>query len=579
MGSSVLQPHFPVDSLTVGHNDSHMSAQPRAPHCSLSSVKDIGAVKGAPPCNPLAVEMQHRAASPPAQPGNESEMELKVMGFPSVSSSDTMTTFGDMDTLTVSSVDFRDQSETSTTSAGSSPSEASGVTANSHSGREPTGVSPILSEPSGGLQSSGFQGLVEVFPAKSEPAARAADALKVTQVSSLNIVCKKTLQRRMSNCGAAQKLENMKGQRIPRNGSSRKNCLAAFGAVNDGEDDEEVEEVRKAWSARVTRGHESGHVDWEECRAELVQWEIDPSQLVIQDFVARGSFGSVHRGAYGGREVAVKLLNWGQSAAEKMTAAEREFIRDLFAQEVLVWSKLHHKHICQFVGAMLGGPDAYSFPSTVVDHDGQLHVSSHVCCVVLEYLGGGTLKGLLAEMQERKKRLPLKRVVQIGLQVGEGLKYLHSRKIVHRDLKSDNLLFDDKRKIVKIADFGIARAAPSDKSMCRRTGTYGYMAPEVLKERPYNVSCDIYSFGIVLWELYCCKNPFPFANLQPEEVCSLVNQGVRPEIPRDCPPALASLMRSCWHQDPEKRPAMAEVVEQLQELDRELSKVVSCACM
>lgn len=401
-------------------------------------------------------------------------------------------------------------------------------------------------------------------PHAAAAAAAASPGSAIPPVATSN----RNLLRAKSNCGAAAALEKLKGRKVRR---QRFSCLSPAVSV------EEEDAVRKAWSARVTRGPESGHVSWEQGKEELVRWEVDPSRLVIQDFVARGSFGSVHRGEYDGREVAVKLLTWGQP--EKMLQSEREFMRDLFAQEVLVWSTLEHKNICQFVGALLGGPDSYSFPSMVVDHGGALRVSRDVCCVVLEYLGGGTLKAMMADAQARRKRLAVTRVVRIALQVAQGLAYLHSKNIVHRDLKSDNLLFDAKKKVVKIADFGIARAAPTDKSMCRRTGTYGYMAPEVLKERPYDHKCDIYSFGVVLWELFCCKNPFPFAGLQVEEVTSLVNQGVRPEIPCDCPPALAALMRQCWHNDPTQRPDMSRVVEVLQQMDKQQTAVLSCQCM
>ncbi|GJP29986.1 hypothetical protein CLOM_g22015 [Closterium sp. NIES-68] len=361
------------------------------------------------------------------------------------------------------------------------------------------------------------------------------------------------------------------------------------------------------------------------------RWQMDSSQLVIRNFLARGSFGTVHRGQYKGRDVAVKLLNWtGESvhrgagaagkiigarngenaggaagavaaagptgeagrgekegvkvagkpeAVGKINSADLAFLRDVFAQEVLVWSKLRHKNICEFVGATIGGHESYDLTSTVKDHQGQLRVGSD-CCLVLEFLPGGTLKQLLAKHSRKKKRLPLERALRLALQVAEGLKYLHSCNIVHRDLKTDNLLLDQKHRVVKIADFGVSRVQPGDRTMKRRTGTYGYMAPEVLKEQPYDHMADVYSFGIVLWEIVTCGNPFPFEGLKPEQVCSMVNQGLRPDIPSWCPAPLSALMRQCWHRSPASRPDMGEVVERLTAVTLQCATVLpACICM
>ncbi|KAE8714604.1 protein tesmin/TSO1-like CXC 2-like [Hibiscus syriacus] len=129
--------------------------------------------------------------------------------------------------------------------------------------------------------------------------------------------------------------------------------------------------------------------------------------------------------------------------------------------------------------------------------------------------------------------------------IQNSLSYLHSEKIVHRDVKTENLLLDT-QKNVKIADFGVARVeAWNPCDMTGETGTLGYMAPEVLNGKHYNRKCDVYSFGICLWEIYCCDMPYP--DLSFVEISSaVVQEKLRPAIPRCCLSSLVNIMRKCW---------------------------------
>ncbi|KAM3291127.1 serine/threonine-protein kinase STY8-like [Capsicum chacoense] len=127
--------------------------------------------------------------------------------------------------------------------------------------------------------------------------------------------------------------------------------------------------------------------------------------------------------------------------------------------------------------------------------------------VVVEYVSGGTLRSHLLK-NSIIKRLSLDSVIQLALDVARGLSYLHSKKIVHRDVKTTNLVVDKKGRI-KIIDFGVSRVEASCPiDMTAETGTVGYMAPEVLLGLPYDHKCDVYSFGICLWEIYCCSIPY-----------------------------------------------------------------------
>ncbi|ONK81789.1 uncharacterized protein A4U43_C01F32890 [Asparagus officinalis] len=287
------------------------------------------------------------------------------------------------------------------------------------------------------------------------------------------------------------------------------------------------------------------------------EWEIDPSKLIIKTAIARGTFGTVHRGVYDGQDVAVKLLDWGEEGTR--TEAEIASLRSAFSQEVAVWHKLDHPNVTKFIGATMGATGL-----TIQTENGLLGMPTSVCCVVVEYLAGGTLKTYL--IKNRRRKLAFKVVVQLALDLAKGLSYLHSKKIVHRDVKTENMLLD-KTRTVKIADFGVARVeAQNPNDMTGETGTLGYMAPEVLNGNPYNRKCDVYSFGICLWEIYCCDMPYPDLSFS-EVTSAVVRQNLRPEIPRCCPSSLANVMKRCWDANPDKRPEMDEVVSMIEVID------------
>ncbi|KAL6268889.1 hypothetical protein ACE6H2_025800 [Prunus campanulata] len=270
------------------------------------------------------------------------------------------------------------------------------------------------------------------------------------------------------------------------------------------------------------------------------EWKIIREKLVVKQVFARGGFGTVHKGIYDGREVAVKMLEWREDG---QTKAEIASLKKDFRQEVSIWHKLDHPNITKCIGATTDTDSA---------------------SVITEYLSGGTLKAFL--IQHRKKKLPLKTVKRLAVDLAKGLSYLHSKNIVHRDVKTENVLLDKDGR-VKIADFGVARLEASNLvEMTGYTGTPGYMAPEVLESKPYNRKCDVYSFGICLWEMYCCDMPYP--NITFSELTSaVVYKNLRPEIPKHCPSSLAKVMKQCWDVEPKRRPEMEEVVSMLESIN------------
>ncbi|KAL8105067.1 serine/threonine-protein kinase 52-like [Apium graveolens] len=290
-------------------------------------------------------------------------------------------------------------------------------------------------------------------------------------------------------------------------------------------------------------------------------WELDLSKLDIRYYKARGSYGTVYRGTYDKQDVAVKLLDWGDDgkATSKQTAA----VRAAFRQEVSVWHQLDHPNVTKFVGASVGTSNI-KIPSKSFTTNEPANLPARACCVVVEFLSGGTLKDLL--YKNRKRKLRFKIVVQLALDLARGLSYLHSNKIVHRDVKAENMLLDARGNL-KIADFGLARfEALNPEDMTGETGTFVYMAPEVIDGKAYDRKCDVYSFAICLWEIYCCDRPY--AKLSSADASSqVVQQNLRPKIPRCCPSSFANIMRKCWDANPENRPSMEEAVRMLEAID------------
>lgn len=268
-------------------------------------------------------------------------------------------------------------------------------------------------------------------------------------------------------------------------------------------------------------------MDWLE-----ISWE----ELQIKERIGAGSFGTVHRAEWNGSDVAVKVLS-DQDFHEYQL---KEFLR-----EVAIMKRVRHPNVVLFMGAVTKPP----------------HLS-----IVTEFLPRGSLFRLInraatGEAIDKRRRL------RMALDVAKGINYLHCLHppIVHWDLKSPNLLVD-KNWAVKVCDFGLSRFKAntfiSSKSVA---GTPEWMAPEFLRGEPSNEKSDIYSFGVILWELITMQQPW--SGLSHAQVVGAVAfQNRRLTIPPNTCPVLASLMESCWADDPKQRPSSSSIVDTLKKL-------------
>ncbi|KAF7070921.1 hypothetical protein CFC21_076356 [Triticum aestivum] len=270
--------------------------------------------------------------------------------------------------------------------------------------------------------------------------------------------------------------------------------------------------------------------------ADCLDYEILWEDLVIGEQVGQGSCGTVYHALWYGSDVGVKVFSRQEYSEEVIQA---------FRQEVSLMKKLRHPNILLFMGAV---------------------TSPHRLCIVTEFLPRGSLFRLL---QRSTTKLDWRRRVHMALDVARGMNYLHhySPPIIHRDLKSSNLLVD-KNWTVKVADFGLSRLK-RETYLTTKTGkgTPQWMAPEVLRNEPSDEKSDVYSYGVILWELVTQK--IPWENLNSMQVIGAVGfMNQRLEIPSETDPYWTSLILSCWETDPQSRPSFQELLEKLRELQR-----------
>lgn len=263
------------------------------------------------------------------------------------------------------------------------------------------------------------------------------------------------------------------------------------------------------------------------------QWEIDFDDLELQKRIGAGGFAEVFYGyrKSDGTVVATKRLRNQQFDAKML---------EMFKREVGILAGLRHFAILPFVGACTKPP----------------------YCIVTQFMSGGSLFSRL-HTKEASNRLTPTQLSIIALGVAYGMAFLHDNQMLHRDLKSLNILLDAEN-FPKICDFGMARVkSNSSEPMTGEIGTSQWMAPEVLISQKYDEKADVYSYGIILWEML--TGDVPYRGLRDIQIAmSVVNQNNRPKIPKNCPQNLEKFIRICWDSDPSKRPDFNTIVRALE---------------
>ncbi|KAJ8751053.1 hypothetical protein K2173_016234 [Erythroxylum novogranatense] len=258
-----------------------------------------------------------------------------------------------------------------------------------------------------------------------------------------------------------------------------------------------------------------------------------------------GTYGAVYHGKWKGSDVAIKRIKASCFAGRP---SERERLIADFWKEALLLSSLHHPNVVSFYGIVRDGPDG-------------------TLATVTEFMINGSLKQFL---QKKDRTIDRRKRLIIAMDAAFGMEYLHGKNIVHFDLKCENLLVnmrDPQRPICKIGDLGLSKVKQHTLVSGGVRGTLPWMAPELLSGKNHMVSekIDVYSFGIVMWELLTGEEPY--ADLHCASIIGgIVNNSLRPQIPTWCDPEWKSLMESCWASDPAERPSFSEISRRLRNM-------------
>ncbi|XP_072041897.1 mitogen-activated protein kinase kinase kinase 20-like [Amphiura filiformis] len=251
--------------------------------------------------------------------------------------------------------------------------------------------------------------------------------------------------------------------------------------------------------------------------------KVKRSELQFGRVLGTGGFSTVYHAIWAlatartTQEVAVKRLN----------AIE--------TKELEIMSKLDHSHIVKLLGVVDEAPDFY---------------------LILELCTGGTLRQYLDTFT--MKRLPFTQFLDWMKQAALPIQYLREKGVVHKDIKSPNYLITD-GNVLKLSDFGLAKEITQTMSNATQSASYPWMAPELLKNLKLSPNYDIFSLGVVAWELWTTDSPFKGLEWQ-VVIMKVCGENQHLLIPDDCPQPIADLMRQCWESDWGKRPSIDHVL-------------------
>ncbi|CAL8404701.1 unnamed protein product [Boreogadus saida] len=287
------------------------------------------------------------------------------------------------------------------------------------------------------------------------------------------------------------------------------------------------------------------------------EWEVAREKIKLARELGQGSFGMVYEGLAKGvvkdeaeTRVAVKTVNESASMRERIE----------FLNEASVMKEFNCHHVVRLLGVVSQGQPTL---------------------VIMELMTRGDLKSYLRSLRPKEQTEtlclpPLKKMIQMAGEIADGMAYLHANKFVHRDLAARNCMVTNDFT-VKIGDFGMTRDI-YETDYYRKGGKgllpVRWMSPESLKDGVFTTNSDVWSFGVVMWEVVTLAEQ-PYQGMSNEQVLRFVMDGGVLEKPEHCPHLIFELMRLCWQFNPKMRPSFPEIIgsveDELQPSFRDLS--------
>lgn len=292
----------------------------------------------------------------------------------------------------------------------------------------------------------------------------------------------------------------------------------------------------------------------------------DPfGDIKLGQLLGRGSYGRVYRARWNGTLVAVKLLEWVDQVDEGVTGGTKE------TMEALMSTQLSHPNVVQ----------TYKHFTREVgqNHEG---CSMMETWLIMDFCNRGGLSDAVDKGEFRRQDNMFDcdywTLFTTAKEIASALCYLHSCRLLHGDLTSNNILLTtsdkDKRGFTaKVCDFGLSKTIEGQESIKTHTlGTITHMPPEQISEGTMSMAADVYAFGVIMWEMYMGQRPW--MGLSHSQIITAVSSGKQLQLGPNAPSTLKKFVAKCLAMKPAERPTFTQVIKDLEELEEDLVGMV-----